>query len=141
MARGRTKARVFVAYDAPPVAVTPARPTTLRSLAAAGAAHASAVPTASTAAPAQSPLADEIAAIDDAKTTLAGGAPVSALRKLDAYDSAFPHGTLGAEASALRIEALARSGRTEEARDALRRFRESHPASPLLESLARAVGG
>jgi hypothetical protein len=56
------------------------------------------------------------------------------------YDAAFPNGTLAAEATALRVEALARAGRLDESRDALARLRANHPDSPLLENLARIVG-
>jgi hypothetical protein len=85
-------------------------------------------------------LAGEISALDDAKKALAAGAPSSTLQKLDAYDLAFPGGTLAVEARALRIEALARSGRLDDARDAFVRFKADNPEHPLLEGLARAVG-
>ncbi len=85
-------------------------------------------------------LALVIAAIDDAKATLATGRAEDVLRKLDTYETAFPHGMLGAEAKALRIEALARAGRDEEARAQLVRFRAEHAGSPLLEGLVRVVG-
>jgi hypothetical protein len=105
----------LVARSAPPVATTPPP------------------------APQGSRLAAQIAAIDDAKRTLAAGDADGALRRVDAYDRAFPQGTLAAEASALRVEALARAGRLGEAREALARFRASYPGSPLLERLASVV--
>jgi outer membrane protein assembly factor BamD (BamD/ComL family) len=82
----------------------------------------------------------EIAVIDDAKRALAGGDAAEALRQLDAYRVAFPSGTLAAEATALRIEAMARAGRRQEARALLDELRRSHPDSPLLDSLGQIVG-
>jgi hypothetical protein len=87
-----------------------------------------------------STLSSEIAAIDHAKRALASGNAGEALRRVDVYDAAFPNGTLAAEATALRVEALARAGRLDESRDALARLRANHPDSPLLENLARIVG-
>ena len=91
-------------------------------------------------APQGSRLAAEIAAIDDAKRTLAAADPDGVLRKLEAYDRAFPQGMLAAEASALRVEALARAGRIGEARAELGRLRANYPGSPSLEVLTRLVG-
>jgi hypothetical protein len=108
-------------------AVTPPAP-----LAPATAAAALATPT--------SHLALEIVAIDGAKRTLAAGDAAAVLAKMDAYDAAFPQGMLAAEANALRIEALVRLGRRDDARAELGRFRAKHPGSPLLESLTRVVG-
>jgi hypothetical protein len=87
-----------------------------------------------------STLSSEIAAIDHAKRALAYGNAGEALRRVDVYDAAFPNGTLAAEATALRVEALARAGRLDESRAALARLRANHPDSPLLENLARIVG-
>jgi hypothetical protein len=97
----------------------------------------------STASPVSTPnstLSSEIAAIDHAKRALAYGNAGEALRRVDVYDAAFPNGTLAAEATALRVEALARAGRLDESRAALARLRANHPDSPLLENLARIVG-
>jgi hypothetical protein len=82
------------------------------------------------------PLAAEIAALDVAKRALASGDAPGAMRDLDDYDRAFAHGALLPEAQALRIEALARSGRRAEARARLDAFRAEHPDSPLLEALS-----
>jgi len=89
--------------------------------------------------PSSSTLPAEIAAIDQAKQVLASGDTADALRQIDAYRVAFPAGTLSAEATALRIEALARAGRRDEARAELARLRASHPDSPLLENLTQIV--
>jgi hypothetical protein len=86
-----------------------------------------------------STLASEIAAIDHAKRALASGSAGEALRRVDAYRAAFPSGTLAAEEAAIRVEALARVGRHDEALAELARLRASHPDSPLLENLTQIV--
>jgi hypothetical protein len=91
-------------------------------------------------APVASRLSLEIAALDRAKAVLARGDVAEALRQLDTYRASFPRGALAEEATALRIEALARAGRRDEARQALAELRKSHPESPLLESLAPMAG-
>jgi hypothetical protein len=87
-----------------------------------------------------STLSAEISAIDQAKRALASGEAGEALRQVDAYRSVFPKGILSAEASALRVEALVRAGRRDEARAELARLRAGHPDSPLLENLGQFVG-
>jgi outer membrane protein assembly factor BamD (BamD/ComL family) len=82
-----------------------------------------------------SALEVEIAAVDQVKAALAGGDTAEALRQIDAYRKAFPTGSLAAEATAVRVEALVRAGRRAEARDELARLRAAHPDSPLLENL------
>jgi outer membrane protein assembly factor BamD (BamD/ComL family) len=85
-------------------------------------------------------LSVEIAALDGIKQSLASGDPAEALRELDAYRATFPGGKLSTEAGALRIEALVRSGRRDEARAELARFKADHPESPLLNALGPMVG-
>jgi hypothetical protein len=85
-------------------------------------------------------LSAEIVAVDQMKSALAQSDTTEALRLNDAYRAAFPAGRLSAEASALRIEALARAGRRDEARSELQRFRAEHPDSPILDNLAQVVG-
>jgi hypothetical protein len=87
-----------------------------------------------------STLAAEIASLDGAKQALAHADPAEALRQLDAYRSAFPSGRLAAEAMALRVEALVRAGRRDDARAELARLRAASPDSPLLENLTSVVG-
>jgi hypothetical protein len=87
-----------------------------------------------------STLAAEIASLDGAKQALAHADPAEALRQLDAYRSAFPSGRLAAEAMALRVEALVRAGRRDDARVELARLRAASPDSPLLENLTSVVG-
>jgi TolA-binding protein len=90
--------------------------------------------------PPPSTLAAEIASIDGAKQALAHGDSGEALRQLDGYQSAFPRGRLAAEATALRVEALVRAGRRDDARAELARLRAASPDSPLLENLTSLVG-
>jgi hypothetical protein len=87
-----------------------------------------------------STLSAEIAALDRAKRALGGGDTAEAIRQIDAYRAAFHGGILAAEASALRVQALARAGRRDDARAELARLRAGHPESPLLESLGPLVG-
>ncbi len=87
-----------------------------------------------------STLSAEIAALDEAKRALGGGDAAEAIRQVDAYRAAFHGGILAAEASALRVQALARAGKRDEARAELARLRAGHPESPLLESLGPLVG-
>ena len=74
-------------------------------------------------------IAREIALIDRARTSIAKGAPKSALATLDEYDVAFPAGTLSLEASVLRIEALAAAGDHGGATARARSFLERYPRS------------
>ncbi len=85
-------------------------------------------------------LSAEIEAIDQMKAALASGDAAEALRLSDAYRSVYPAGRLAAEASALRVQALARAGRREEASAELARLKAEHPDSPLLDILGRTLG-
>jgi hypothetical protein len=87
-----------------------------------------------------SKLSAEIAAIDQAKRALASNDADETLRRVEVYRAEFPGGMLAAEATGLRVQALARAGRRDEARAELARLRASHPESPLLENLAPLVG-
>jgi hypothetical protein len=84
-------------------------------------------------APPPASLPDEIAALDRARTALSSGDVQGALGVLDDYDRVL-HGTrLTAEATLLRIDALARSGRTAEASALAVRFVEANPSSALAD--------
>jgi hypothetical protein len=76
-------------------------------------------------------LVHELAALDAARATLVGGDARSALALLDIYDDRFPHGNLELEAEVLRIDALAKSGRREAARQRAQAFLRRHPQSVL----------
>jgi TolA-binding protein len=70
----------------------------------------------------------------------AGGDSERAIGRIDAYAQAYPGGALAAEASALRVEALVRAGRSQEATAELARLRAAYPGSPVLERLERLAG-
>ncbi len=76
--------------------------------------------------PRPSSLSREIVEIEAARTSLAAGDAAKTLVTLDRYDRDFPKGAFAVESSVLRIEALARSGRTDEARRLGTRFLETH---------------
>lgn len=78
-------------------------------------------------------LTDEIASLDRARTALSASDPGAALRALDDYDHVL-HGTrLTAEATLLRIDALARSGNASAASELANRFVEANPGSALAD--------
>ena len=80
---------------------------------------------------ASSALRAELAALDAARSTLASGDSVGALSFLDAYFRTFPRGRLRPEAEVLRMDALARGGRTDDARKYAQEFLRRHPNSVL----------
>ena len=96
------------------------------------------VPSASTASPA-SQLAAERSVLDEARAALVQGAPQRALEKLDRHARAFPRPMLGEERDAMRVEALARVGRTGEARSQADAFRRRWPGSLFLPTVDSAV--
>lgn len=75
--------------------------------------------------------AGEIALVAEARRALRAGDPGRALSLLDLCDTRFPHGVLGQERDALRIEALARSGQREAAAARARSFVQRYPDSAL----------
>jgi hypothetical protein len=85
-------------------------------------------------------LADELSALDTARSALASGNATSALSDLDAYGRNFPHGKLSLEAEVLRIDALAKSGQTAAAKKRAEAFMKRHPDS-VLASRVRAYAG
>jgi hypothetical protein len=76
-------------------------------------------------------LSQELAVLDAARSTLADGRAQGALSLLDAYERAFPRGRLELEAELLRIDALARSGRSDAAHRQAQAFLRHHPSSVL----------
>lgn len=76
-------------------------------------------------------LAAEVAQIDRARNALAAGDAQEALRALDARDR-LPQGALGPEAQVLRIEALLKQGKREDAARAAEAFLRAYPTSPLV---------
>jgi len=96
-------------------------------------------PLPSPASPSPPPHDDELTLLRRAKQQLATQAPAAALETLDAYARAFPRGTFGEEAEALRVEALAASGASTSAQRAAALFLERHPGSPYAERVRSCV--
>jgi len=76
-------------------------------------------------------LAQELAALDAARATLARGDARGALLLLDGYDKTCPQGRLRLEAELLRIDALAKSGQAQAAKRHAQTFLRHHPGSVL----------
>jgi outer membrane protein assembly factor BamD (BamD/ComL family) len=68
-----------------------------------------------------------------ARSALARGDTTAALAELDNFARGPGWRRLAVEASLLRIEALARAGRRDEARNLAKRFVEQHPNNPLVD--------
>lgn len=81
----------------------------------------------------------EIALVDEARTALREQSPKRALAALRRYATAYPEGTFGPEAEALKIEALDQSGEHRLASSLARTFVSQHPDSPLAERVARSI--
>jgi hypothetical protein len=138
------KARTATVRDAPPPPRASASKTTdpsapIREAAPAGtvgnsvapAALASGQPVLLTAKPSRSSFAEQLEILKRARSALRAGDSREALVVLDRHDDALRGGGLEAEARLLRIEALAASGRSAEARDLARGFIVDYPNSPL----------
>jgi outer membrane protein assembly factor BamD (BamD/ComL family) len=78
-------------------------------------------------------LSDELSALKVASSALSAGDPQAALAALDRYDRVLKGQKMRAEATLLRIEALARGGQTEAASVLAQRFVEQNPGSPLVD--------
>jgi hypothetical protein len=131
-------ARVVTAPAPPPSVTVVARPVSAAVAVAPASAPAVAPAPASAPAPAPAsapgtafpPLSAELPFIDLARSSLAKGLPGYALSSLDTYDLRFPHARLAEEARVLRIEALVKLGRTDDARVVADRFLRDAPTSP-----------
>lgn len=77
-------------------------------------------------------LREEQELLEEARADLDRGDATAALAATDAHAMRFPGGTLAEAGDALRIRALLRLGRTEDAQLALATFRAHHPHSLLL---------
>jgi hypothetical protein len=129
--------------DAPPAVSSVAKkPPTAHAIVAApkaglgDAGDRHAAPAARPSAPA---VADEASLFHDGIVALRSGQPARALVLFDFHARLYPHGVLAEEREAERALALADLGRTTEARAAIDRFLQAHPASPLAARLlARA---
>jgi Outer membrane lipoprotein len=85
-------------------------------------------------------LGPQIALMDDARHALREGNGERALEILRRYELEYPQGSFRPEAAALRIEALAKMGRTSEARALAERFVAAHGSGPLSDRVARVAG-
>ena len=126
-------ARVIAAAAATPVA----RASEAAAPAAVRPSHHASSRRRTTAPPASNDLRDEIALVDAARAAMAGGAPERALVLLHRYATSYPGGTFRPEVTVLRIEALAATGRRDEARALARDFVARHPDGPLSERVSR----
>lgn len=75
-------------------------------------------------------LGDEVALLDRAQKHMEDD-PEAALAALEAYREGFKGGVLAQESELLRIDALSRSGKHQQARAAAAAFLAQHPKSPL----------
>lgn len=94
------------------------------------------------AAPASSPgdeLARERRVLDAARAAIVRGNPEEALRAISRHEERYPDGRLVEEREALAVQALAASGRDEEARDRAGVFEARFPNSLLRGAVRRAV--
>ena len=82
-------------------------------------------------------LVEEVTALDRARSALAQGDTAGALQSLDDYDQVLHGVRLREEATLLRIELLAKSGHTAEARAMAARFVADNPGSSLAERARR----
>jgi hypothetical protein len=116
-----------VTVETPPAAPTPTEPTPLPVN-----------PKPEPRSPARSAtLAEEVDAVDAARSALARGDARSALSVLDAYARAYPRGRLALEAEVLRIHALDKSGQFDSARRRAELFLRHHPKSVLASRVRR----
>lgn len=93
--------------------------------------RAVAPPTPSHAPPAT--LSDELSALKSASNALNAGDAQAALAALDHYERVLKGSQLRAEATLLRIQALARAGQATAASDLATQFVERNPNSPLVD--------
>lgn len=89
-------------------------------------------------APLPSLLAEEVRALDRARSSLSSGDPSRAISLLDRYEREIPKGTLRPEALYLRAEALVELGDLDEAASVAKRLLASRPDGPHARR-ARAI--
>jgi hypothetical protein len=85
-------------------------------------------------------LSNEVAALQVARTALAGHDPGAALAALDRYKSRYPAGRLAPEATVLRIEALVERGDRAQASALADRFEAANPKSPYADRIRSILG-
>jgi hypothetical protein len=84
-------------------------------------------------------LGDEVAALDQARKTMADD-PDAALSAIDEYQKKFGDGILAQEAEVLKIESLARAGKKDAAKAAAQAFLARHPSSPAAQRVRSLLG-
>ncbi len=87
---------------------------------------ATSAPKAAAPKPADDNLAGELGALDQARRSVRAGQPNEALALLDGYAKTFPAGALRSEALVLRVEALMKAGREDDAKRASASFLRDH---------------
>ncbi|MBK6693940.1 MAG: hypothetical protein IPG50_17290 [Myxococcales bacterium] len=87
---------------------------------------ATSAPKAAAPKPADDNLAGELGALDQARRSVRAGQPNKALALLDGYAKTFPAGALRSEALVLRVEALMKAGREDDAKRASASFLRDH---------------
>lgn len=125
-----TEAPLATATPAPtetPSASAPTAPSIAPSAHAPRTQTAAPRPSASAAATAVDDLAGELAAIDRARRAARGATPADALVELDDYQKRYPAGSLRNEALVVRVEALVKAGRVDDARRVAAPFLAAHP--------------
>jgi hypothetical protein len=85
-------------------------------------------------------LADEVKAIQRAKSALSSGNASGAIKELDAYRETFPRGRLSQEATVLRIEALSASGNRAAAQKLGESFLKANERSPYADRVKSVLG-
>jgi outer membrane protein assembly factor BamD (BamD/ComL family) len=85
------------------------------------------------------PLSGQQALLDEARRSLARGAPASALASLSTHEARYPESALTQEREALVIKSLAAVGRIAEARTRAEDFARRYPGSLLLPSVQDAL--
>lgn len=85
-------------------------------------------------------VAEEVAALDRARSALGAGDARGALAFLDAYERSYPRGTLTPEATVLRVRALVQLGRRSDAESVVDGFVRTHPGSAQAARLRALVG-
>jgi len=87
-----------------------------------------------------SELRGEIELLDGARAALAASSPDRALENVRRYERRYPTGTFAPEAIAVKVEALMRLGRAEEARRLAARFVAEHRGDLLADRIAALAG-
>jgi hypothetical protein len=86
-------------------------------------------------------LGEESALLEQARADLLRGSGVRALQALATHERRFPEGRMSEQREALTIQALAQTGRRDEAYWRAKRFRERFPGSLMLEVIRSALEG